>query len=87
MFAQLVDDDTTLVVGNQITPIAVTLDGASHTAAIDLEVIAHHVQPGHTLTLQLVATTTAYATPRLGGTITFDRIDLEVPVAKAVTKI
>ena len=86
-FAQLVDDDTGLVLGNQITPFEITLDGASHTAQVDLEVIAQHVQPGHTLTLQIVASTVAYAVPQLGGSITFDKIELAVPVAKGFTKV
>jgi hypothetical protein len=31
-----------------------------------------------------VATTVAYITPRLGGTITFDRVKVEVPTAKGL---
>ena len=42
--------------------------------------IAQHLEEGHDLTLQLVATTTAYATPRLGGQITFDEIGISIPV-------
>lgn len=80
VFAQLVDDETGLVVGNQITPIAVTLDGTDHTATVPMEMIAHRVRPGKTLTLQLVATTVAYAGPRLGGSVTFDDITVELPV-------
>ena len=40
VFAQLVDDTTGLVIGNQITPIEVTLDGQSHTAQVPMEMIA-----------------------------------------------
>ena len=87
VFAQLVDDDRQVVVGNQITPIEVVLDGKPHTVEIDLEVIAQHLEAGKGLTLQLVATTSAYATPRLGGTITFDEIGLSIPVVtKGLTK-
>jgi ABC-2 type transport system ATP-binding protein len=69
VYAQLVDDETGLVLGNQITPIAVTLDGEQRTATVDLEVIAHHVEPGDTLTLQLVASTTAFNGATLDGTV------------------
>ncbi|WP_426570910.1 CocE/NonD family hydrolase [Aquihabitans sp. McL0605] len=88
VFAQLVDDQTGLILGNQITPIKVTLDGKSHTVDTPLEMIAHHLTPGHTLTLQIVATTSAYATPALGGQITFPKIEISLPTAeaKAVTK-
>jgi len=80
VFAQLVDTTTGVVVGNQITPIAVTLDGQAHTTNVDLEVIAQRIAPGSALTLQLVASTVAYATPRLGGSITFRSIEITVPV-------
>jgi ABC-2 type transport system ATP-binding protein len=87
VFAQLVDDERQVVVGNQITPIEVVLDGEPHTVEVDLEVIAQHLEVGQDLTLQLVATTSAYATPRLGGQITFDEIGLSIPVVtKGLTK-
>jgi len=88
IFAQLVDDETGLVLGNQITPIKVTLDGKSHGAEVDLEMVAHHVTPGHGLTLQIVAATTAYGIPTKDGKITFATIDISVPTAapKAVTQ-
>ena len=81
VFAQLVDDATGLVLGNQITPIEVTLDGKPHQTSVRLEDIAFTARPGTPVTLQLVATTTAYAQPRLGGSITFDAIDVSLPVA------
>jgi ABC-2 type transport system ATP-binding protein len=85
VFAQLVDDDTGIVLGNQITPIDVTLDGKEHETTVNLEMISFRLQPGHTLTLQLVANTVAYAQPRLGGSVEFAAIDLSLPVAKDMT--
>ena len=38
------------------------------------------------LTLQLVASTVAYAVPRLGGSVRFSSIRIELPVATGVTK-
>jgi ABC-2 type transport system ATP-binding protein len=81
VFAQLVDPATGVVVGNQITPIDVTLDGKPHTVSVPLEVIAFTARAGSRLTLQLVATTTAYAQPRLGGSIEFTGVDLSLPTA------
>ncbi|HWJ97288.1 MAG TPA: CocE/NonD family hydrolase [Acidimicrobiales bacterium] len=88
VFAQLVDDETGLVLGNQITPIQVTVDGTTHTAESDLEIIAHHVTPGHGITLQIVAATSAYGIPVKQGTIDFDSIEISVPTAapKAVAQ-
>jgi ABC-2 type transport system ATP-binding protein len=79
VFAQLVDDETGLVIGNQITPIEVTLDGQEHDASVPLEMIAFTARRGSRLTLQLVATTTAYAEPRLGGTVDFASVRVELP--------
>ncbi len=81
VFAQLVDDATGIVLGNQITPIQVTLDGKPHQTSVPLEVVAYTAHVGAHVTLQMVATTTAYAQPRLGGSITFDSIDVSLPVA------
>ena len=79
VFAQLVDDATGFVLGNQITPIEVTLDGQTHTTTVPLEIVAHAATAGQHLTLQLVATTVAYAQPRVGGSITFDQISISLP--------
>jgi ABC-2 type transport system ATP-binding protein len=86
VFAQLVDDTLGVVVGNQITPIALTLDGKVRHAKVAMELIVQHLEPGHTLTLQIVATTPAYATPQLGGSVTFSQIGISIPVASGVTK-
>ncbi len=84
-FAQIVDDATGIVLGNQVTPIAVELDGANHQLEVPLEVVAFAAKPGAALTLQIVATTVAYTLPRLGGTITFDQIAISLPTATGLT--
>ncbi len=84
VFAQLVDDTTGMVVGNQITPIPLVLDGTEHTLDIPLETVAHLLQPGSSLTLQLVATTVAYAQPQLGGSVVFSNISITLPVTTAL---
>ena len=63
----------------------VTLDGTSHNASVPLEMIAHTIAVGETVTLQLVATTVAYATPRLGGSITFTKIHIALPKPRGLT--
>lgn len=87
VFAQLVDDTTGLVLGNQITPIPVTLDGGSHTVDVPLEMIAFTAHPGSSVTLQIVATTVAYAQPRLGGSIDFQSITVDLPVVDGATSL
>jgi ABC-2 type transport system ATP-binding protein len=85
VFAQLVDESTGLVLGNQITPIQVTLDGTTHSTDVPLEMVAYTGTPSSHLELQLVATTVAYAQPRLGGTVDFTRIHLALPAASGIT--
>ncbi len=85
IFAQLVDDETGLVLGNQITPVAVELDGEQHAVSVPMEVVSFAASPGSSVTLQLVATTVAYAEPRLGGTIDLEEISIRLPVAAGLT--
>ena len=87
VFAQLVDDRTGLVLGNQITPIAMTYDGAAHTVDVPLEMIAHDLAAGSSITLQLVATTVAYVQPRLGGDVRFSKVSISLPVVTTATKV
>ncbi len=81
VFAQLVDPSTGLVLGNQVTPIAVTLDGRPHATAVPLEMVAYTGHAHTSLELQVVATTVAYAQPQLGGSVHFTHIEVTLPVA------
>ncbi|MCB0950998.1 MAG: peptidase S15, partial [Mycobacterium sp.] len=54
VYAQIVDDETGLVLGNQATPIPVVLDGQSHTISVPMEQVAHTLKPGESVTVQLV---------------------------------
>lgn len=84
VFAQIVDDETGLVLGNQIVPVPVVLDGDEHTVEVALELVVHHLRAGRSLTLQIVATTPAFATPRLGGELVVTDLRLELPVTQAL---
>jgi ABC-2 type transport system ATP-binding protein len=81
VFAQIEDDSTGLLLGNQSTPVPVVLDASTHTISLPLEFVVAALRPGGRLTLQLCATTVAYATPRLGGSISFSRISISLPVS------
>jgi hypothetical protein len=50
-----------------------------------METIGVSATAGSSLDLQLVATTVAYITPRLGGSVDFSRIVLSLPTAKSLT--
>ncbi len=79
VFAQVVDDATGLVLGNQITPVPITLDGAAHTFTEPLEVLSATQAPGQTFTLQVTASTVAYAAQRETGTVSFSKITIQLP--------
>ena len=81
VFAQLVDASTGVVVGNQVTPVTVQLDGGAHSVTVPLEMIVFSAKPGSKVTLQVIATTPAYAQPRLGGQVKFSAVGVELPTA------
>jgi ABC-2 type transport system ATP-binding protein len=87
VFAQLVDDPSGLVLGNQVTPSPGGLAGAEHTTSLPLEMIGHTFAAGESVTLQLVATTVAYAPPQLGGSIDFSRVAVVLPTAKRLARV
>jgi ABC-2 type transport system ATP-binding protein len=83
VYAQLVDDSTDLVLGNQVTPIPLVLDGAKHDLSRKLEAVAHTLRPGSSVTLQITSSASNYGTQRATGTVDFSKISLRVPVVRA----
>ena len=79
VFAQLVDRKRNLVVGNQATPIPVTLDGAEHTLETPLESVAS-LSTDSGYELQIVSDTTLYDIQRSAGAIDVKRADVSLPV-------
>jgi ABC-2 type transport system ATP-binding protein len=79
VLAQIVDDSTGKVLGNQITPIPLTLDGRQHVLSQPLEILAATAEPGSHFTLQLVAQSTAYNLHPQGGSVRFVRIRIRLP--------
>jgi ABC-2 type transport system ATP-binding protein len=83
VFAQIVDSKRGVVLGNQATPIPVTLDGQTHTITRSLEGIAISVPAGGAYTLQLTGGTQVYGPVRDAAALSFSAIRLEIPVPKA----
>jgi ABC-2 type transport system ATP-binding protein len=79
VYAQIVDA-AGHVVGNQATPIPVTLDGLTHTLERPLEAIASEAVAGSSYKLQLTPATTLYTPQRSAGTVTFGRIEISLPI-------
>jgi ABC-2 type transport system ATP-binding protein len=84
VFAQIVDEKRNLVLGNQVTPLPVTLDGATHTLTRPLEGVAASMSPGGRYHLQIIGGSQVYGPVRGASAITFSEIRLELPtVGKA----
>ena len=81
VFAQIVDETRNVVLGNQVTPIPVTLDGASHTVSRSLEGVAASLKPGARYHLQLIGGSLVYGPVRGAGAITFSAARIELPTA------
>ena len=79
VFAQIVDTDSRVVVGNQITPVPVRLDGRRHRVSLPLETIAYSATPESHLELQIVGNSTAYTEPCLGGRIVVREAQVRLP--------
>jgi ABC-2 type transport system ATP-binding protein len=80
--AQVVDDRTAKVLGNQATPIAVNLDGADHTSTVPLEIVSAHAARGQTFTVQLTAQSSLYDTFPTGGSLSFSRLAVSLPTVR-----
>ena len=80
VYAQIVDSGGR-VVGNQATPIPVTLDGAVHSIERPLEAIAAEAKAGSGYKLQITPATTLYTPQRSAGAITFARIEISLPIS------
>ena len=83
IYAQLIDNNTGLVVGNLVTPVPVTLDGKQNRATVSLEAIAQTMSATDSLTLQLVGSATAYENLTSVGVITISDVELSLPTVAA----
>lgn len=81
LYAQVVDGGR--VVGGQVTPIPVLLDGHTHTVRRSLEAVALRVRPQSDLRLQIVAATTAYGPQRSLGSVRLHSIQASLPLVDA----
>jgi ABC-2 type transport system ATP-binding protein len=79
VFAQIVDEQRNVVVGNLVTPIPVTLDGATHTISRPLEAIAASLTPTGRYRLQVIGGSQVYGPVRGAAAITFSAIRLSLP--------
>jgi ABC-2 type transport system ATP-binding protein len=80
VYAQIVDKQRNVVVGNMVTPVRLVLDGIPHTTKVPLEPLAESVESGASYELQIVPATSVYSPQRVAGMIDMSRIELSLPV-------
>jgi ABC-2 type transport system ATP-binding protein len=85
VYAQFVNPRNGTVLGNVATPIPVTLDGQPHSISRDLEMVAGRAPAGGGYTLQLTASSSLYDLQRSAGAVTFNGIDVTMPLGNPVS--
>ena len=81
VFAQIVDENRDLVLGNQVTPVPVTLDGARHTVTRPLEGVAASM-PGGRYRLQIIGGSQVYGPVRGAAAITISSARVALPTVR-----
>ena len=79
VYAQIVNTRTGQVVGNQVTPIPITLDGTERTVARPLEPLAAAATKDSGYQLQIAAYSGVYGPQRAVGAVAFSRVHVELP--------
>lgn len=79
VYAQLVDVNSGRVVGNQVTPLPVGLDGQEHTVEFGLEPVAARLDSSSRWRLQLAPGSNVYDVQRSSGALEIVRAELELP--------
>ncbi len=87
VYAQLVDQESGLVLSNIATPIPVTLDGQTHTVTMDMEDIAYTAEPGASLTLQITSSAINYEKFWSYGWVNISDIGLTLPQHTTVAPV
>jgi ABC-2 type transport system ATP-binding protein len=84
VYAQFVNPRNGTVLGNQATPIPLTLDGQPHSISRDLELVAGRAPAGGGYTLQLTPSSTLFDMQRATGAVTFNGISVSLPLSDPV---
>ncbi|WP_445165375.1 alpha/beta hydrolase [Mycolicibacterium sp. Dal123E01] len=87
VYAQLVDKATGKVLGTQVTPVPVRMDGQKRTVTINLEDIVYTAEDADTdnLTLQITSSATTFENFTAFGMIDISNISLTLPTPKTIT--
>jgi ABC-2 type transport system ATP-binding protein len=81
LYVQVLDVAANRVLGNQVTPIPVVLDGQPRTVTRELEPIAAHATQSSRYQVQIAGGTTVYGLQRSTGAVSLTNIEAELPVS------
>jgi ABC-2 type transport system ATP-binding protein len=82
-FAQIVDEGRGVVVGNQVRPIPLVLDGKPHTIERPLEAIAASLTPQSRLVLQITGGSQVYGPARTAADVQIAKARVSIPTVGA----
>jgi ABC-2 type transport system ATP-binding protein len=82
IFAQIIDNNTGMVLGNAVTPISVDLDGQKRTVTVPLHSIAYTMAPGSSVTLQLTNAAIPFDNITSLGLVNLSDVQLSLPTVK-----
>ena len=80
LFFRLVDLATGEVLGNQVTPKVVAVDGREHRYEFPIEAVAYRLPQGHVLALEIVSSSVNFEPYRGAAVIDLKRIEAEIAV-------
>ena len=87
VYAQIIDRSrASLVLGNQVTPVPLLLDGQEHTLTVPLEEVSYTAGPGTRLVLQVTPATSVYTLPKATALTSFTA-SVTVPTVTAYPAI
>jgi ABC-2 type transport system ATP-binding protein len=82
VYAQIVDVERDVVLGGQVTPIPIELDGQQRTLELNLEPVAYALSSSSRLRLELIPATNVYGNQRATGSVDFTGVTLRLPLGK-----
>ena len=83
LYGQILDAGSGRIVGHQVAPIPVTLDGRTRTVEHSLEMIAARSEAGASYSLQITPGTPVYAPQRSTGRVVLDAVAASLPIVDA----
>jgi ABC-2 type transport system ATP-binding protein len=85
VFAQIVDNTRNVVLGNQVTPIPIAMDGLPHTITRKLEGVAASVAASSRYTLQLTGGSAVYGPSHTNASVTVTKAHIDLPTIAGAT--